>query len=264
MAADRLIAFRRKRPEELETMTRAGRILAECLDHVASQVAPGVTTQQLDTVAETFIRDHGCVPSFLGYNGFPKSICISVNEECVHGMPGARVITEGDLVCLDCGVILEGWQADAGMTVACGAVDEESRRLLDVTYGALQRGIAAAQPGNRIGDIGAAISAYVVAAGFSLLHDHCGHGIGRRMHEPPEVPNYGTPGRGNELKPGLVLAIEPIVNAGTGDYRILGDGWTVVTADGRRSAYWEHTVAITEDGPRVLTLRGAERTAALV
>jgi methionyl aminopeptidase len=150
------------------------------------------------------------------------------------------------------------------MTVACGAVDEESRRLLDVTYGALQHGIAAAQPGNHVGDIGAAISAYVVAAGFSLLHDHCGHGIGRRMHEPPEVPNYGTPGRGNELKPGLVLAIEPIVNAGTGDYRVLGDGWTVVTADGRRSAYWEHTVAITEDGPRVLTLRDAERAAALV
>jgi methionyl aminopeptidase len=262
MRDDRLIAFRRKRPEEVAVMARAGRILADCLDTVAAHVAPGVTTDELNTVAETFIRDHGCLPSFLGYNGFPKSICISVNDEAVHGIPGSRVIAEGDLVCLDCGVILDGWQADSGMTLACGAADDEMQRLLAVTYEALQRGIAAAQPGGRMGDIGAAVSEVVTAAGFSLLRDHGGHGIGRRMHEPPSVPNSGVRGHGTELKPGLVIAIEPIVNAGTGNYRVLDDGWTVVTADRRRSCYWEHTVAITEAGPRVLTLRAPERSAA--
>jgi methionyl aminopeptidase len=258
MLGDRMIAFRRKRPEEVEVMARAGRILADCLDEVAARVAPGVTTDTLNTVAETFIRDHGCLPSFLGYNGFPKSICISVNDEAVHGIPGRRIIEDGDLVCLDCGVILDGWQADSGMTLACGPADDEMQRLLAVTYQALQRGIAAAQPGGHMGDIGGAVSETVTAAGFSLLRDHGGHGIGRRMHEPPEVPNHGVSGRGTELKPGLVIAIEPIVNAGTGNYRVLDDGWTVVTADGRRSCYWEHTVAIAEDGPRVLTLRASE------
>jgi methionyl aminopeptidase len=262
MLGERPVAFRRKRPEEVEVMARAGRVLADCLDHVAAQVAPGVTTDELNRHAETFIRDHGCTPSFLGYHGFPKSICISVNDECVHGIPGPRVIAEGDLVCLDCGVILEGWQADSGMTVACGPADEEMQRLLAVTREALDRGIAAARPDNHVGDIGAAVSAHVTAAGFSLLHDHGGHGIGRRMHEPPQVPNHGVPGQGTELKPGLVIAIEPIVNAGVGQYRLLDDGWTVVTADGRRSCYWEHTVAITEEGPRVLTLRAEERTGA--
>lgn len=239
-------------------MARAGRILADCLEHVAAHVAPGITTGELDVVAETFIRDHGCTPSFLGYHGYPKSICISVNEESVHGIPGTRVIEEGDLVSLDCGVILDGWQADSGMSLGCGPLDEESQRLIAVTYEALQRGIAAAQPGGRMGDIGAAISECVRAAGFSLLRDHGGHGIGRQMHEPPEVSNSGVRGQGTALNPGLVLAIEPIVNAGSGAYRVRNDGWTVETADGRRSCYFEHTVAITEDGPKVLTRRVGE------
>jgi len=259
MRTERPTAFRRKRPEEIAVMARAGRILADCLEHVASLVAPGVTTGQLDIAAETFIRDHGCTPSFLGYHGYPASICISVNEESVHGIPGARVVEPGDLVSLDCGVILDGWQADSGMTVGCGPLDAESQRLVAVTREALRRGIAAAQPGGRIGDIGAAISEHVHAAGFSLLRDHGGHGIGRQMHEPPEVGNAGVRGQGTAINPGLVLAIEPIVNAGTGNYRVRDDGWTVETADGRRSAYFEHTVAITEDGPQVLTLRSDER-----
>jgi methionyl aminopeptidase len=257
--SERPVAFRRKRPEEIAVMARAGRILADCLDHVASQVAPGVTTEQLDVVTETFIRDHGCTPSFLGYHGYPRSICISVNEEAVHGIPGDRVILPGDLVALDCGVILDGWQADSGMTVGCGELDAESLRLIEVTREALAAGIAAAQPGGRMGDIGAAISEVVHAAGFSLLRDHGGHGIGRHMHEPPEVSNTGVRGQGTPLNPGLVLAIEPIVNAGGGAYRVCDDGWTVQTADGRRSCYFEHTVAITAEGPQVLTLRAAER-----
>jgi methionyl aminopeptidase len=259
----RPLVIRRKRPEEIEVMARAGRILADCLDHVASEVRPGITTGALDAVAETFIRDHGCTPSFLGYQGFPRSICISVNEECVHSVPGSRVIEEGDLVSLDCGLVLDGWQSDSGMSLACGEADEVTARLLEVTREALYRGIAAATPGGRIGDIGAAVSAHVEAAGFSCLRDHGGHGIGRAMHEPPEVPNRARPGWGNEIKPGLVLAIEPIVNAGTGAYRILDDGWTVVTGDGLRSCYFEHTVAIEASGPRVLTLRRDEVPAAL-
>lgn len=259
MRAERPTSFRRKKPEEIAVMARAGRILAGCLEHVAAAVAPGVTTGQLDTVAETFIRDHGCTPSFLGYHGYPASICISVNEESVHGIPGARVIQPGDLVSLDCGVILDGWQADSGMSVGCGDLDAESLRLMEVTREALRLGIEAAQPGGRIGDIGAAISAHVHAAGFSLLRDHGGHGIGRQMHEPPEVSNVGVRGQGTAINPGLVLAIEPIVNAGTGAYHVRDDGWTVVTADGRRSCYFEHTVAIMDGGPEVLTLRSDER-----
>lgn len=244
-------------------MARAGVILAACLEHVASRVVPGITTADLDEVAETFIRDHGCIPSFLGYNGYPKSICISVNEEAVHAIPGERVIDIGDLVSLDCGVILDGWQSDSGMSLVCGGdPDEESARLLEATERALEAGIAAARPGNHIGDIGAAVAATVKPYGFSLLRDHGGHGIGRAMHEPPHVPNEGLAGHGNELREGLVLAIEPIVNAGTGLYRTEPDGWTVVTADGRRSCYFEHTVAITPDGPRVLTRRTSERLAA--
>jgi methionyl aminopeptidase len=258
----RVLAIRRKRPEEIEVMARAGRILADCLDHVASRVAPGVSTADLDGVAATFIRDHGCLPSFLGYNGYPRSICISVNEEAVHAIPGERVIEDGDLVSLDCGVILEGWQSDSGMSLTCGEPDAESVRLLEATQLALEAGIAAARPGNHVGDIGAAVSAAVRPYGFSLLRDHGGHGIGRAMHEPPHVPNEGVPGAGNELREGLCLAIEPIVNAGTGLYRTEPDGWTVVTADGRRSCYFEHTVVVTANGPRVLTRRSGELAAA--
>ncbi len=255
----RVATFRRKRPEEVAIMAAAGVILGDCLDHVAGCVRDGVTTGQLNVEAEGFIRNHGCTPSFLGYNGFPSSICISVNDEAVHGMPGPRVIRDGDLVSLDCGLILDGWQSDSGMSLVCGGdADEESARLLEVTRRALEAGLDAARVGNHIGDIGAAVQGVVHPAGFSLLDGHGGHGIGRAMHEPPHVPNTGIRGQGNEIRPGLVLAIEPIVNAGTSRYRLHADGWTVSTADGRRSCYFEHTVAITEEGPRVLSRRRSE------
>jgi methionyl aminopeptidase len=251
----RAYAIRLKRPEEIEVMSRAGEILADCLDHVAGLVRPGVSTGELNDAAHAFILDHGCSPSFLGYHGFPASICISVNDEAVHGVPGPRVIEAGDLVSLDCGVILDGWQSDSGLSLVCGPADGESTRLIDATRAALDAGVAAAQPGNHIGDIGAAIARTVQPHGFSLLLDHGGHGIGRQMHEPPFVPNDSQKGRGNEIKPGLVLAIEPIVNAGTGRYRVADDQWTVSTLDGRRSCYFEHTVAVMDDGPKVLTRR---------
>lgn len=251
----RTYAIRLKRPAEIEVMSRAGVILADCLDHVASLVRPGISTGELNSAADTFIRDHGCTPSFFGYNGFPASICISVNDEAVHGIPGQRVIQSGDLVSLDCGVILDGWQSDSGLSLVCGTADGESANLIEATRSALDAGIVAAQPGNRIGDIGAAIVATVRPYGFSLLLDHGGHGIGRQMHEPPFVPNDWQAGRGNEIKPGLVLAIEPIVNAGTGKYRVGEDQWTVSTLDGRRSCYFEHTVAVLDDGPHVLSKR---------
>lgn len=259
---DRVATFRRKRPEEIELMAAAGRILADCLETVAALVRPGVATVELDAAAEAFIRDHGCTPSFLGYRGFPASICVSVNEEAVHGIPGSRVIAAGDLVSLDCGVVRDGWQADSGLTLVCGEPGPEDRLLLEATARALEAGIAAARPGSRVGDIGAAVSAVVRPYGFSLLLDHGGHGIGTRMHEPPHVPNQAPRGWGNELRPGLVLAIEPIVNAGTGQYVVGDDGWTVSTTDGRRSCFFEHTVAVTEAGPRVLTRRRSEAAGA--
>ncbi len=248
-------SFRRKRPDEIEKMREAGRILGGCLAHLAALVRPGITGLDLDGEAETFIRDHGCVPGFIGYNGYPKSLCVSINDQVVHGIPSGAVIEEGDLVSLDCGLIRDGWWADSGLSVGAGEPDTEVKRLLGVTQEALRRGIAAARPGGYIGDIGHAVQSFVEAAGFSVVRQYVGHGIGRNMHEAPQVPNYGRPGTGNPLKPGLVIAIEPMVNAGKADTRVLDDGWTVVTADGRRSCYFEHTVAITEAGPEVLTLR---------
>jgi methionyl aminopeptidase len=262
MSAMRVESFRLKRPDEIDKMRVAGKILGECLSHVAAAVRPGLTTLDLDREAETFIRDHGAIPGFIGYNDFPNSICISVNEEVVHGIPGKRVIEEGDLVSLDCGLILDGWWADSGYSVPCGEASPEVLRLIDVTREALQRGIAAARPGNHIGDIGHAVQTYVEAQGFSVVRQFVGHGIGRNMHEPPQVPNFGRPGSGNLLKPGYVLAIEPMVNAGGCQVHILDDQWTVVTDDQRLSCYAEHTVAVTEQGPEVLTLRPEEIVAA--
>jgi methionyl aminopeptidase len=253
-------AFRLKRPDEIEKMRASGRILGACLAHLAASVHDGVTTLELDRLADIFIRDHGCIPGFLGYQGFPNSLCVSVNEEVVHGIPGPRVIRDGDLVSLDCGLILDGWWADSGLSVACGEASPEVSRLIEVTREALERGIAAARPGNHIGDIGHAVQTYSEGEGYSLVREYVGHGIGRNMHEAPQVPNYGQPGMGNELKPGYVLAIEPMVNLGGAQVRVLDDDWTVVTADGRLSCYFEHTVAITEDGPEVLTLRPAHAT----
>ncbi|MFN2582705.1 MAG: type I methionyl aminopeptidase [Candidatus Dormibacteria bacterium] len=262
MNGTRVESFRLKRPDEIARMRAAGEILGACLSHVAANVRAGITTDDLDREADTFIRDHGCIPGFIGYNDFPKSICISVNDEVVHGIPGERVLRDGDLVSLDCGLILDGWWADSGLTVPCGDVSPEAARLIDVTREALERGIAAAQPGNHIGDIGHAVQTYAEAAGYSVVRQFVGHGIGRNMHEPPQVPNYGRAGTGNLLKPGYVLAIEPMVNAGGADVHILGDRWTVVTDDHALSCYFEHTVAITAAGPEVLTLRPRERVAA--
>ena len=256
--AGRVDAFRLKRPDEIEKMRASGKILGACLAHLAAEVRAGITTLDLDREADTFIRDHGCIPGFLGYQGYPNSLCVSVNDEVVHGIPGPRVIEEGDLVSLDCGLILDGWWADSGLSVACGPASEETRRLLDVTAEALRRGIQQARPGRTIGDIGHAVQTYVEAEGFSVVRQYVGHGIGRNMHEPPQVPNYGRPGTGNQLKPGYVLAIEPMVNAGGAEVRVLDDGWTVVTCDRRRSCYFEHTVAVTPEGPVVLTRRDEE------
>jgi methionyl aminopeptidase len=253
--APRVEAFRLKRPEEIEKMRASGRILGACLAHLAAEVRPGITTLDLDSEADTFIRDHGCIPGFLGYQGYPRSLCVSVNDEVVHGIPGPRVIADGDLVSLDCGLILDGWWADSGLSVACGEASAEVTRLIEVTRLALERGIAAAQPGNRIGDIGHAVQTYAESQGYSLVREYVGHGIGRNMHEPPQVPNHGQPGTGNVLKAGYVIAIEPMVNVGGPQVRVLEDGWTVVTVDGKLSCYSEHTVAVTEDGPEVLTLR---------
>lgn len=253
----RVEGFRLKKPEEIDKMRKSGVVLGQCLAYLATLVVPGETTDGLDRAANEFICDHGCIPGFVGYQGFPKSLCVSVNDEVVHGMPSPRVLKSGDLVSLDCGLILDGWWADSGLSVPCGEASPEVLELIRVTAEALEVGIAAAQPGNHLGDIGHAVQQFVEGHGFSVVRQYVGHGIGQNMHEPPQVPNYGLPGTGNLLKPGYVLAIEPMVNAGTPDVRVMPDGWTVVTVDGSLSSYAEHTVAITENGPEVLTARPA-------
>ena len=257
MSPHPVVGFRLKRPDEIDKMRVSGKILGECLAHLAASVRAGITTLDLDREAETFIRDHHCIPGFLGFEGYPNSLCVSINNQVVHGIPGPQVIKDGDLVSLDCGLILDGWWADSGLSVACGEASPEVRRLIDVTREALDRGIAEAEPGNHIGDIGAAVQSFVEAQGYSVVRQYVGHGIGRDMHELPQVPNYGKPGTGNLLKPGYVIAIEPMVNAGRAETKVLDDDWTVVTVDGKLSCYFEHTVAITESGPEVLTLRPA-------
>lgn len=238
---------------ELKLMREAGKLLADTLDHLAQEVRPGITTDDIDRLADRLIREKGAVPGFLGYNEFPKSLCISVNDEVVHGIPGKRVIKEGDIVSLDCGLIYKGLWADSGRTVLVGEVSDEARRLVDVTQQSLAKGIEQAVPGNRVGDISAAVQKVVEAAGFSVVRNFVGHGIGRNMHEEPQVPNFGLPGTGPLLRAGYALAIEPMVNAGGPEVEMLPDKWTIVTADGRLSAYFEHTVLITNDGPVVAT-----------
>jgi methionyl aminopeptidase len=255
-------SFHLKKPDEITRMRAAGRILGACLAHLSAAVRPGRTTLDLDREAETFIRDHGCVPGFLGFEGFPNSLCVSVNDEVVHGIPGPRVLRDGDLVSLDCGLILDGWWADSGLSVACGRATPEVHRLIETTAAALDEGVAAARPGNHIGDIGHAVQRYVESRGYSIVRQYVGHGIGRDMHELPQVPNYGKAGMGNLIKPGFALAIEPMVNAGGAGVHVLDDQWTVVTDDGRLSCYFEHTVAVTEAGPEVLTLRPEPAVAA--
>lgn len=246
-----------KSPREIEVMAEGGRILADTIVMLRSRVAPGLSTKDLDALAEEFIRSHdGAVPAFKGLYGFPGSICTSINEEIVHGIPSRkRVLREGDIVSLDVGVGFGGFFTDSATTAPVGAIDASSQRLLDVTQRALEAGIAAAVLGNHIGDIGAAVQGVVEAAGFSVVRDLVGHGIGTEFHEEPQVPNYGKPKRLMKLAAGLTIAIEPMVNIGTPRTRQMPDHWTIVTADGKRSAHFEHTVAVTEAGPRVLTAR---------
>jgi methionyl aminopeptidase len=244
-----------KSAREIELMAEGGRILGRTLARLEESVRPGITTADLDAIAEEFIRSHeGATPAFKGLYGFPGSICTSLNEEIVHGIPSRkRVLREGDVISVDVGVGYRGFFTDSAITVPVGTVDKRTDRLLSVTREALEAGIGAATVGNHIGDIGAAVHAVVEGAGFSVVRDLVGHGIGVEFHEEPQVPNYGKPKRREKLVPGLTLAIEPMVNAGAAATRTLPDRWTIVTADGSRSAHFEHTVAITENGPRVLT-----------
>jgi methionyl aminopeptidase len=240
---------------EIDAIAAAGDVLGRLHVALAAHVVPGVSTAELDRIAEEFIRSHaGAVPAFKGLYGFPASLCVSVNEEVVHGIPAARrMLKEGDIISIDAGVELDGWFADAAVTHAVGTVDPGARRLLEVTRRALDAGIAEARPGQRLGDIGHAIQVTAERAGFSIVRALVGHGIGRDPHEEPQVPNFGRRGRGLELRPGLILAIEPMVNEGGAGVLTLEDRWTVVTIDRKRSAHFEHTVAVTENGPRVLT-----------
>jgi len=247
-----------KTPEEIGRMRRAGHLAARALQAVLDAVQPGATTAALDRIAEAFIRDHGGVPSFKGYRGaaatpFPGSICVSINDEVVHGIPGPRRLREGNIVSIDLGAFLDGFHGDVARTVPVGDVDAETARLLAVGKEALAAGVAEAREGRTVGDIGHAVQQVVERAGFSVVRNFAGHGIGRDLHEGPEVPNFGTPGTGPVLRRGMTLAIEPMVNAGTYEVVVLEDGWTVRTADRRRSAHFEHTVAVDVDGPAVLT-----------
>jgi methionyl aminopeptidase len=249
-----------KTPEQIALMRKAGLVVGETLDLMRRTVRPGVTTAELDAVAEDHIRSKGAVPSFKGYHGFPGSLCVSVNDEVVHGIPGDRVIADGDVVSIDCGAIVEGWHGDAAVTVAVGEVPAEVRELIRVTEEAMWHGIAAARLGGRVTDISHAVETYIRSQGaYGILEDYVGHGIGSAMHQPPNVPNYGKPGRGPRLVRGLALAVEPMVVLGSPDTRVLEDDWTVVTEDGRWAAHAENTFTLTENGAWVLTaLDGGE------
>jgi methionyl aminopeptidase len=245
-----------KSPQEIAKMRRAGRIVADTIDAVTASVRPGITTGDLDAIAEKVIVDAGAIPSFKGYRGFPASICASLNQEVVHGIPGRRTLQEGDILSLDFGAIWEGYHADSAVTVFVGeSPSAEAEKLVRVTEESLEAGISQAKPGNHLSDISSAVQQVVEGAGFAVVREYVGHGIGRNLHEDPQIPNYGPPGRGPELKPGLVIAIEPMVNMGSWETRVLADGWTVVTADDSLSAHFEHTVALTDEGPEILTAR---------
>jgi len=241
---------------ELEQMHEAGRLVAEVITELSAIVAPGVSTADLDALAEKRITQAGATPAFKGYHGYPASICASINDEVIHGIPsGRRVLREGDIISLDVGASLGGYFGDSAVTLAVGQVSEEAATLLRVTEEALYKAIERARAGNRISDLGHAVQHHVEAYGFSVVREFVGHGIGQRMHEEPQVPNYGEPGRGPRLTEGMVLAIEPMVNAGKPAVKVLGDGWTAVTRDGSLSAHFEHTVAVTAGEPWILTAR---------
>ncbi len=245
-----------KTDEEIELMRASSRVLVSTLRLLESMIEPGVKTGALDRAAEEFIRSHGSVPSFKGYRGFPASVCASVNSEVVHGIPGERVLNEGDIVSIDVGVLKDGYHSDAAATFPVGAVPEDVRRLLETTREALAAGIAEAKEGNTIADISAAVQTIVESEGFAVVRDLVGHGIGREMHELPQVPNFVSPGETPELASGMTLAIEPMVNAGDYPVEVLDDGWTVVAKDGSLSAHFEHTVAVRKDGGEILTVEG--------
>ena len=242
-----------KTAHEIDMMAKAGQLLSAVVDELKAACREGLRTSELDRLAERRIRAAGARPGFLGYHGFPKSICVSINDEAVHGIPGRRKIEDADIVSLDLGLVLDGFWADMGCTVAVGKVSPEAKRLTRVTEECLEIAIQHAQPGGHLGDISAAVQRHAEGAGFSVIRQFVGHGIGRAMHEDPQLPNFGVPGTGPELKPGMTLAIEPMVNQGSPDVYIKPDGWTVCTTDGSLSAYFEHTVAITKSGPRILT-----------
>lgn len=242
-----------KSPDEIESMRRAGVVVAEVLEVLKGKVRPGATTLDLEEIAEEETRKRKASPAFKGYRGYPFCLCTSVNSEVVHGMPSKKVLKEGDIVSIDYGSFVEGFYGDAAVTVPVGRVSEEAARLVRVTEESLAKAVEAAREGNRLLDISSAVQSHVEPQGFSVVRDFVGHGIGRELHEPPQVPNFGVPGRGVKLKAGMVLAIEPMINSGGWAIKVLEDGWTAVTADGKLSAHFEHTVAITLDGPRVLT-----------
>ena len=243
----------RKSPEEIERMARAGEVVAETLALLAERARPGVTTAELDALADETIRSHGGVPTFKGYRGYPASICTSPNDMVVHGIPGPYPLTEGDILSVDVGVTLDGFVADSAYTFAIGEISPETERLLDGCRAALAAGVEQCRPGNRLSDISHAIQVATEEHGFSVVRSLVGHGVGRSMHEEPQIPNYGAPGRGPVLAPGMTFAIEPMINAGGPDVVVHDDQWSISTADGSLSAHFEHTVAITEGGPRILT-----------
>ncbi|BDE06753.1 type I methionyl aminopeptidase [Vulcanimicrobium alpinum] len=244
-----------KSAREIEIMRRSGKITSKTLTRLMHAAKPGVTTAELDRIADESIRSMGGVPTFIGYQGYPSAICTSVNDEVVHGMPGDRVLHEGDLLSIDIGTTFEGYVSDSAVTVAIGEVGESAKRLMRITQECLMLGIAQMQAGNHLGDIGWAVQQHAEAHGYGVVRKLVGHGIGRKMHEDPQVPNYGKPGSGPLLRKGLCLAVEPMITEGTFEVETLDDGWTVVTEDGKLAAHFEHTIAITDEGPKILTLR---------
>ncbi|MGC9512339.1 MAG: type I methionyl aminopeptidase [Fidelibacterota bacterium] len=245
--------IRYKSQHEIQIMRKAGKLVHDTLVEVSKWIKPGISTAKLDAIAEDYIRSHHGLPGFKGYNGYPATLCVSVNEEVVHGIPGPRILKEGDMVSIDCGTIVDGYYGDHARTFSVGELPEDWKRLMTVTEECLNIGIRKAVSGNHLLDIGYAIQTHAEGHHFSVIRSLVGHGIGRKLHEEPQVPNYGHPGRGMRLKPGLVIAIEPMINLGTHEVETLQDGWTIVTRDRKVSAHFEHTIAVTENEPLILT-----------
>jgi methionyl aminopeptidase len=244
----------RRSRSDIAKMRKAGRVVAEMHERIRQAIAPGVSTSELDQVARAVLEKRGATSNFLGYHGFPAVICASPNDTIVHGIPDGYRLREGDIISIDCGAVVDGWHGDAAYTIGVGEVSDEAARLIEVTEKALHAGIAQLTGGNRMGDVGHAVQSVVEEAGFSVVREYVGHAIGTEMHEQPEVPNFGRPGKGVKLAVGDVFALEPMVNVGGPDTELMDDGWTVKTADGSLAAHWEHSVAITDDGPQILTL----------